>query len=65
MSDCHDSVAMQAFRKGLVQGTPFNDSLTMRTPKNMVDVFNHAFEFLKLEDDRRLSREERPIKKSN
>lgn len=51
VTDFHDSVAMQTFRKGLINGTPFDDFFTMRTPKKVVDVLSQVSEFVKLEND--------------
>lgn len=32
VKNCHDSVAIQVFRRSLINGTPFYNALTMRTP---------------------------------
>lgn len=40
VTNCHESMAIQALRSGQVNGTPFYDSLTMRTPMKMVDVLS-------------------------
>lgn len=55
MIDCHDLVAVQAFRKDLVHDSPFYNSLTIRTMNNMVDVLTRASKFVKPEDDRKMS----------
>lgn len=54
------TVAVQAFKMGLDHVSPFYNSLSIRTLKNMVDVLQCVVEFIKLEDDSRLTRGERP-----
>lgn len=54
VTDCHDSVVVQAFRKCLINGISFYDSLTIRIPTKIVDVLHRAFEFVKLENDQRI-----------
>lgn len=53
VTNCHDSMAIQAFINGLINGTQFYDSLAIKTPMKMVDVLSRASEFMKLEDDQR------------
>lgn len=62
---CHDSVIVQAFRRGLVHKSPFYDSLTIRTSKNIIDVLQCVAEFIKLKDIHRLTRGERPREKAD
>lgn len=63
--DCHDSMVVKVFRKDLINGTLFYDSLTMRTPKKMVDVLSRAYVFVKLEDDQRMTMGDIPYERSN
>lgn len=63
--DCHNSISVQAFRRGLVHESPFYDSLTMRNPLNMVYVLQYMTEFIKLEDGQNLTKRERSRKKTD
>lgn len=65
VANCHDSVTVHAFRKDLVNGTSFYDFLTIRIPTKMVDVLSRVCEFVILEDDRMMSRGDRPKERSD
>lgn len=56
VSNCHDLVAVQAFRRGLIH---------VRTPRNMVDVLQRVTKFIKLEDNRKLTRGEKPMERGD
>lgn len=48
--DFHDLVAIQAYQRGFVKESPFNDSLTMQTLKTMFNILPW------LDEDRRFTR---------
>ncbi|XP_015889412.3 uncharacterized protein LOC107424188 [Ziziphus jujuba] len=63
--DCNESIAIEAFRKGLLRENHLYESLTKRLPEMMLEVMSQAVKYINLEEDRKMEKRDtaRNIKK--
>lgn len=55
----NESIAVKAFRKGLVRENPLYDSLTQKAPKTMTEAISQASKYINLERNKKHTRNEK------